>query len=1121
MNELEQRLSRMSPQKRAWVLRKLRESQATSGENTLPEIQIKPRSSNAPAPLSFAQQRLWFLCQLEGSSAHYNEFSGQRISGSLNIRVLERCLAEVTQRHNILRSYFPSDDGEPVQAVLASIIIRFPVIDLSRLSPSLQDSKVQSLARCQAFQSFDLSTGPLLRASVVRLDSSCHMLFITVHHTVSDRWSTSIFVKEIVALYNAYLQGLSSPLAPLELQYADYAAWQHSYLTGNTLQKHVLYWRDQLQDAPALLDLPLDRPRPAIQSYRGAYHREVLSATSNSALEHLSVEAGATPFMTLLSVFYLLLWRISGQQDIVVGSSIANRAHRELEPLIGFFVNSLALRNKISAEASFYSLLSQVRENCLQAYAHQDLPFEKLVEVLQPQRNRSHAPIFQVMFVYLNTPQSDVQLTDLCIEPFELNEVITNYDLTMWIEDQPDGKRISLEYNADLFDPLTMAHWLRYYQNLLGAITSDAEKSLLNYPLMSEEQTQEVLYKSCGVYVDFPRSQCLHGLFELQVKRTPDAVALVFDQRTLTYRQLNQYANQLAHCLLAQGVAAEDFVGVSLQRSVGLVVSLLAVLKTGAAYVPLDPTIPQARLENILQDSTIEIIICSNHQNLFSIMDQIQVLVIDESFQAYKSYIDENPCVQVLPEQLAYMMYTSGSSGVPKGVTLAHQGVVNRLWWMQQTFKLGVKDAVLQKTAFSFDVSVWEYFWPLMVGARLVLSEPGRQADNHYLQQLISHQNITMIHFVPSMLSSMLVDRALKGCDSLRYVVCSGEALLPEQVKQFFEQSNAELYNLYGPTEASIDVTAWRCQISDIVSIGRPINNTQIYLLDGMGLPVPTGVRGELCIGGVQLARGYWRRADLTAQQFVPNPYGKIPGERLYRSGDWARYLADGNIEYLGRMDQQIKLRGYRVELGEIASILMRHPNVDQAVVLLAREQAAASQLRAYWVGQAAVLKSAFESFIRTYLPTYMVPQVFVRMDEIPVTANGKIDRKALLEAHNDSVVLPSFVPPRNPLETALVKIWSDVLERDEIGVQNNFFDLGGHSLLANQIITRVKKQFGVELALRSLFDEGTIETMARGLASMPDIQIQLHTQAQLKAQIDQMSPAQVAALLEQKRANR
>ncbi|HVS01000.1 MAG TPA: non-ribosomal peptide synthase/polyketide synthase, partial [Thermoanaerobaculia bacterium] len=992
-----------------------------------------------PLPLSFAQQRLWFLDRLEPGSPVYNVPARLRLTGGLPVSLLERIFAEVVRRHEGLRTTFAARDGRPEQ-VVGEPCLELPVVDLS----GLPDEEALRLAREEARRPFDLERGPLLRLTLLRLGASDHLLLMTMHHIVSDGWSVGVLVREVGALYEAFSQGLASPLPELAVQYADYAAWQRSWMQGEALEARLAYWRHQLADTPKLLELPLDRPRPVVQTYRGAARRVALPPRLSEAVRGLSRRAGATPFMVLLAAWATLLGRHAGQEDVLLGTPIAGRTRREVEDLIGFFVNTLVLRADLSGSPGFLEQVRRVRQTALDAYRHQEVPFERLVEELVPERDLAHSPLFQAMFALQNAPRGVLSLPGLTLTSLATDGGAAKFDLTLTLEEREEGVFAgALEYNTDLFDGSTAARlWTRFTALLEG----DPEVPVQEI-LTPAERHQAVAEWNDTARPYLP-GVCLH---ELVSRQAPDAVALVFADQQLTYGELERRANRLAHHLIGRGVEPDGRVGVQMERSVEMIVALLGILKAGAAYVPLDSSHPAERRALLVASSGA------------------RVVLTPESLEVGAQQ-DTPPVVRSGDGNLAYVLFTSGSTGTPKGVMVPHRGVVNRLLWAQEVYRLGPADAVLLKAPFSFDFSVWEMFAPLLAGARLVVAEPGGHRDAAYLARAIAEHGVTIVHFVPSMLGVFLEEPGLERCVSLRQVFSGGEALTPALRDRYLERLSVPLDNQYGPTEISIDTTRWVC-CPGPVSLGYPIANARLYVTDRQLRPQPPGVAGELLIGGAGPARGYLGRPDLTAAAFVPDPFGES-GARVYRTGDLVRQLPDGGLEFLGRIDHQVKIRGVRIELGEVETALAGLPGVRECVVL-ARE----GRLVAYTTGdlpETAELRAA----LAVRLPDYMVPAAFVRLDVLPLTTSGKVDRKALarIEPERETTV---EARPQSPVEELVAGIFSEVLGVDRVGAGEDFFALGGHSLLATQVTARVHALFGIDLPVRTVFEAPTVAALA------------------------------------------
>jgi amino acid adenylation domain-containing protein len=1058
---------------------------------------IDPVSRDRDLPLSFGQQRLWFLDQWEGASATYNVATALHLQGSLERAALERAIGEIVQRHESLRSYFPTVDGIPV-VHFSTDAFTLPISHQDHLSPREQTREIQRCVNEEAERPFDLAKGPLFRSRLIQLGSDSQVLLVTLHHSIADAWSIGVFVRELSTLYQAYSQGRPSPLPPLSIQYADYAHWQHQWLRGEALQNQLDYWRRQLAGAPALLELPTDRPRPPVQRFCGAAESVQIGAALVERLKALSQRAGATLFMTLLAGFATLLWRYSGMDDIVVGTPVANRRHWQTEPLIGFFVNTLALRIDLKDTPRFEELLQQIQRVAVDAYAHQDLPFERLVEELNPDRNLSHTPLFQVMFVLQNVPLGALELGGLTITPIAPEHVIAKFDLSLELSESAQGIEGWLEYNTDLFDRATIRRMVGHWQTLLEGIAADSGQSIAALPLLTDAERQQLAAWN-DTAAAYPQGRCIHQLFETQVEKTPEATAVSFEEQRLSYAELNARANQLAHYLYGLGVRPEERVGICLERSLEMVVGLMGVLKAGGAYLPLDPAYPAARLAFMLEDARPSVLITTMELlERWSAPPQAgmemgyRIVCLDTLETTLAALAGSNPVSGVAPANPAYVIYTSGSTGRPKGTVVSHQALCNHTAWMQSAFPLHAHDRVLQKTPFSFDASVWEFFSPLSAGAQLVMARPEGHQDSRYLIQAIAGHRITTLQLVPSLLQALLSEEGVETLRSLRRIFCGGEVLPVALVADCLARLEVQLINLYGPTEACIDVTYWPCRSTAATAgatpteyddspgkppIGRPIANTRIHILDRWQKPVPIGVPGELHSGGVGLARGYLNRPGLTAEKFIPDPCSAEVGARLYRTGDWARYRPDGSIEYLGRIDQQVKLRGFRIEPGEIEAALAHYPGVRGNAVIT-REQ----QLVAYLVAdrQQGIDSSALRRFLQERLPDYMIPSVFVTLEALPLTPSGKIDRRALQDT---AVRLPppgqTFEPPRTPAEELLAGIWAEVLGLERVGLSDNFFELGGHSLLATQVMSRLRDTFAVELPLRRLFEAPTVAALS------------------------------------------
>ncbi len=1085
MSDLSHRLASLSPAKRALLQRKLQNRAVTSPPRT-----ISRRTDGNPVPLSFAQQRLWFLDQLDPGSSLYNIPAAVRLCGPLDSAALERSLQEIIRRHEALRTTFPSGDGQPSQVIEEAIEFHLPLVDLRELPEPARESEARWLAQEEATRPFDLSRDLMLRGRLLRLGEQEHLLAITQHHIASDGWSIGVFWGELAALYEVFSNGLPSRLPDLPVQYADYAVWQRQWLQDEVLNQQLAYWKKQLAGAPAVLDLPTDFPRPIVQRNRGAGQELVLGQELTQALKKLSRQEGATLFMTLLAAWQVLLSRYSGQEDVVVGTPIAGRSRTELEGLIGFFVNALALRTDLSGNPTFRELLERVRHVTLGAYAHQDLPFEKLVEELHPERHLSHSPLFQVIFVLQNAPRDARELRGLSISPVEVATTSSKLDLTLFLHEAADGLRGMLEYNTDLFESATITRLLGHFHALLAGIVTDPERRIGDLPLLTEAERHQVLVEWNQTAGDYPRTTCLHELFEEQVERTPKAVAVIYEEQQLTYSELNARANQLARHLQTLGVGPETLVAICVDRSVEMIIGLLGILKAGGAYVPLDPTYPQERLAFLLKDSQAPVLLTQSHLLGALPVGRARAVCLDDRQAVIERESVEDLSRTAERNNLAYVIYTSGSTGAPKGVQIPHRAVVNFLHAMACKPGLREQDTLLAVTTLSFDISVLELFLPLSVGARVAVVSRDVASDGGRLSAEIANSGATVVQATPATWR-LVIDAGWQGRQGLN-ILCGGEVLPSLLADQLCARCDS-LWNVFGPTETTVWSTVHHVVPgpgTGSVPIGRPIANTTTYILDKHGHPVPVGASGELYIGGAGLARGYLNRPELTAEKFVPDPFNKDAAARLYRTGDLVRRRADGNLEYLGRLDQQVKLRGFRIELGEIEAVLAGHPHVRQAVVLLREDRPDDKRLAAYYAPTNPESKPSaadLQAFLITKLPEYMVPTAFVALDALPVTPNGKVNRKVLpapdpLGPEREA----DRVAPRNAAEVQMTALWAGLLGVERVGIHDNFFLLGGHSLLAAKLIAQARACFDCELALRDLFEAPTVSGLLALMKRQP-----------------------------------
>ncbi len=1058
-------------------------------------------------PASFFQESLWFLSQLEPNRAAYNMASTIQFTGMLNLTVLEQALNTIVQRHEALRTTFTVEDEQLVQVISPSRFIPLQMVDLRTLSKEERETATLRIVKEDAQRPFDLVHGPLLRTTLLLLDTEEHMLVLNMHHIISDEWSLRVLCNELAALYEAFLHDLPSPLPQPQIQYADFAVWQRQHLQGEVLETQLSYWQQQLNHIPTLLELPTDHPRPAVQTFQGARYSFVLSEEITDALRVLSRREGTTLFMTLLAAFNLLLYRYTGQTDITVGSPIANRNHSGMEELIGFFVNTLVLRTDLSDNPTFVELLKQVRKDAIEAYAHQDLPFERLVEELHPERNLSYNPLFQVMFTLQTAPLTTFNLPGLHMRIAEVENETAKFDLSLTLKDTGQEMVGFLEYNTDLFEPTTISRMGGHFQKVLEGIITTPQQRISDLPLLTEQQRHQLLVEWNPPSEDFPHDQCIHQLIEAQVERTPQAIAVMCDGQQLTYHELNRRANQLAHLLQARGVEPEVLVGICMQRSLDMLVGLLAILKAGGVYVPLDPDAPPDRLAFLLEDTHMPLLL--THQPLLARFPSSalpsQVFCLDTERQTLSQYSEANPVSEVTAEHLAYVIYTSGSTGQPKGVLIEHHALAAHCQAMVQSFELRAEDRVLQFSAFTFDVSLEQLLPSLLVGARVVMrGQEVWSADE--LWRAIIELGLTVVNVTPAYMQHVLEEWRQTPqqwqAHQLRLLILGGDRVLPNLLKMWRQMplQSVRLLNAYGPTETTITATLFDMSqagehepAGEIVPIGRPLPHRTVYLLDASGTLVPVGMTGELHIGGSLLARGYLNRPELTAERFIADPFSQQPHARLYKTGDVARYRADGTIEFLGRMDHQVKLRGFRIELGEIEAALRQHPAVRETIVVIQEDTPGERYLVAYVVPKGETVESnLLWNYLKQKLPAYMVPTAFVQLESLPLMSNGKVDRRALpVSKVNKSAIKETFVAPEHKVHQQLVQIWEELLNVQPIGIKDNFFFLGGHSLLAARLVSRIEQIFGKRIPLTTLFTGPTIEQLANALQDDEDLDLQ------------------------------
>ncbi|HEY0022719.1 MAG TPA: amino acid adenylation domain-containing protein [Longimicrobium sp.] len=1066
---------------------------------------VVPVDRAEPPPLSFAQERLWFLDQLEPGSAFYNLPFALRLRGPLDVNALERSLGEIVRRHQALRTVFREQGGTARQVVVPFGGFAVTVQDLSHLPEAAREAQVQrELVAETAERPFDLAAGPLFRVTLLRLGAEEHVLLLSMHHVVSDGWSMGVLYRELSSLYAAYRDGRESPLPELAVQYADFAVWQREQLEGAALERQLSYWRERLAGAPELLELPTDRPRPAVQTYRGAMVPVELSLELAERLQALGRSEGATLYMTLLSAFQVLLGKYAGSDDVVVGSPIAGRTRKETEALIGFFVNTLVLRTDLSGDPSFREVLRRAREVTLGAYENQEVPFERLVAELQPERTLSHAPLFQVLLTLQNAGGGGAALPGVVVSGVEAERASAKFDLSLVLTATPRGLRGGVTYSTDLFERGTIERMIGHLERVLEQVAADADVRLSRLALAGPEERDRVVVEWNRTEAEYPRDASIHALFEAQAERTPAAAALVWGTEKVTYRELDVRANRLAHHLAGLGVGRESRVGLRLERSVDNVVATLAVLKAGGCCVSIDATYPAERMELMLADSGARVLLSEGEIDAPA---GLHVVRLDQVAEVLAAGQDHPLSTNAWAGNLAYVFYTSGSTGRPKGVMMGHREVVQYAACLPGTMPIGPGDRVAQASNVSFDAAVFEIWGALLNGATLVGIERDVLLSAPLLGQALREQAITHLYQTAALFNQHVREQ-VDVYASLRQLVFGAEAVGTESVRRTLREGKpARVLHEYGPTEA----TVW-CTLEEVdevaddaptVLIGRPIPNARAYVLDPAGEPLPVNIPGELCIGGEGVVRGYLGRPGLTAERFVPDPFADAPGARMYRTGDRARWKAEGKLEFMGRLDDQVKIRGFRIEPGEVEAAIVAYPGVSEARVMMREDQPGDKRLVAYVVGTVDV--DGLRAHLRQGLPEYMVPRAIVALDRLPLTPNGKVDRKAL-PAPEYAADADRYVAPRTPAEEVLAGIWAEVLRLERVGVEESFFELGGHSLLAMRVVSRVRELCGVELPLRALFEGPTIAEMARRVDAV---------QAEMDAELAQVGSDEMAKLLE------
>ena len=1113
INKITIKLSELSPEQRQLLQQILDNKQpeskrkSTINNYSTPLDYADQRRQLEELPLSFSQERLWFFEQFHKNSCTYNTNRRVKLTGNLNISVLEKALETIIQRHETLRTNFYQKNGITLQEIQENPQFKLAVIDLNNFPLNQKEEQLNKLLYEEIRKPFNLSEDLMLRAFLYCLNEKEYIFLVIMHHIASDGWSLGVFTQELNQLYNAFSKNEPYTLPKLPLQYADFSLWQRNWYQDNKLESQLNYWREKFQSNIPILNLPTDRPRPSLETFNGSLYPLKISPNLTSKLKQLSKQLKVTLFMVLLTAFKILLYRYTAEEDIVLGTPIAGRNHLEIEGLIGFFVNTLALKTNLSGNLTFEELLKRVQQTAQQAYIHQELPYEKLIQELELERDLSRGALTQVLFSFQNTPETSLQLSELEVSSYGINKTqtksnlsLSSYlntpdngtarcDLTLLLKEEEGEIGGIVEYNTDLFAAERIKRLVAHFQVLLAGIVENTQQNISYLPLLTPEEKHQLLVEWNDTATDYPRDKCIHQLFEEQVEKTPDAVAVVFKEQQLTYRELNEKANQLAHYLQKQGVRTETLVGISIERSLEMLIGILGILKAGGTYVPLDANYPSERLAFMLSDTQVSVLLTQQSLRGKLPASKTQIICLNNDGDKISTESKDNPTSLSAVENLAYITYTSGSTGQPKGVCVTHRGVV-RLVKNTNYANFTSEEIFLQLAAISFDASTWEIWGSLLNGGRLVIFPPHNPslAD---LGTAIREYQITTL-WLTAGLFSLMVDECLEDLKPLRQLFTGGDVLSTTHVQKFVQEvENCRLINGYGPTENTTFTCCYpiskESPLDNSVPIGRPISNTQVYLLDEYLNPVPVGVRGELYIGGDGLARGYWQRPELTLEKFIPNPFGE---GKLYKTGDLARYLADGKIEFLGRIDDQVKIRGFRIELGEIETNLVQHPRVKETLVIARDSQHREQYLTAYLIPQDEQKLEIAElrQFLREKLPEYMIPSAFVFLDAFPLTPNGKIDRKALPDQDFAANRESEFIAPCNQIEIKLAQIWQEVFGIEKIGINDNFFTLGGHSLLATQVISRIRNRFQVDLPLRYLFESPTIGQLGEYLAKLDDL---------------------------------
>jgi amino acid adenylation domain-containing protein len=1065
MTDISERISALTPEQRALFDARLKQKGLRTDVTAVQTIPRRQDRDSITCPASIDQERLWFIDQLQPGNTAYNIFNASRIRGSLNVPIMERVINELIQRHEVLRTTLKSVDGLPVQVIAPDLKITLEPVSLEHLPEPERYGEAVRLTTEEFARPFDLENEPLVRVSLLRLAKDDFVLQVNMQHAITDRWSFAVFEKELAVLYQAFATGHPSPLPELPIQFADYAVWQRERMNGDEYKKDLEYWRKQLAGAPFVLDFPTDFPRPPIQNFRGARVYVSYPKSLLDGLKELSRHEGVTMFMTLMAAFKTLIYRYTNQHDVLISTPIGTRLRPETENLVGYLLNLLIVRTDLSGDPTFRELLKREQDACVGAFAHQEVPFGKLVQELKPIQDPSRNPIAQVAFLYLDFPEATaMQFLGLTATHIDIDNGASRFDITLAMTETPEGFTVSIEYIRDIFEHSRMERMAEHLKVLLSSIIANPDAHLSDLPILTLAERHQLQQWNDTAH-QFPSTLLVHQLFEQQAAQKPHAPALIFEDQALTFSEINSRANQLARHLLSCGLEPEARVGVMLPRTPDTLVALLAIFKAGGCYLPLDPEYPAERLAFMLDDAGASLVITQEF---------LRVNLSEQSIENVES--------EVRPEQLAYIIYTSGSTGRPKGVSVEHRQLLHTMQCAQEVLKLTETDCLPSIASFSFDISLLELLCAPLAGGRCLLVSTHGALEATVTARVL--QEATVLHAVPGLMRRF-VSLTREQHPQLRQLLVGGEAVAPELIAEMQEVwSGADVRVLYGPTEATIICASYEVSRQEAIShqmIGRPLPNTMLRILDGKGQLVPVGVDGEICIGGAGLARGYWQSADLTAEKFV----SATDGARIYRTGDRGRYLPDGNIVFTGRIDEQVKVRGFRIELGEIEFLLTEHESVTEAVVIAPEDKGSEKRLVAYVVTTPGASRnvSDLRSHLRSRLPDYMIPSAFVYLDALPLTSHGKIDRRALPAPDAERPALAeAFIAPGTPAETRLASIWTKLLGINRIGINDNYFELGGDSLLATQLASQVRSVFEVELPLVELFRHPTLAEMATSI---------------------------------------